>query len=178
MSFSARLAVAEDIQAITRIYNQGIEDRIATLETIPKKESEMLEWLLERDESHKVLVIEDNDGNVWGWASLNPFNSRCCYSGVVDISIYIERNMRGKGLGKKLLSALVDTAKEYGFHKLVLSALSKNEAGRGLYKAIGFREVGTYINQGILDGKWVDVVIMEKLLTNNCCETVKNCCKG
>lgn len=164
MSYSTRFAVAEDIQAITKIYNQGIEDRIATLETCPKKESEMLEWLLKRNESHKVLVIENNDGSICGWASLNPFNSRCCYSSVVDISIYIERSMRGKGLGKKLLSALIDTAEENGFHKLVLSALSKNEAGRGLYKALGFREVGTYINHGILDGEWVDVTIMEKLL--------------
>jgi L-amino acid N-acyltransferase YncA len=168
MPYYTRLAVPEDIQSITMIYNQGIEDRIATLETCPKKESEMLKWLLERDESHKVLVIEDDIGTVWGWASLNPFNSRCCYSGVVDISIYIERSMRGKGLGKKLISALEDTAKEHGFQKLVLSALSKNEAGHHLYRAAGFREVGTYINHGILDGKWVDVIIMEKLLTNNC----------
>lgn len=177
MPYQVRLAAAEDIEAITRIYNQGIEDRIATLETSPRKESEMLEWLVKRDEAHKVLVIKDDNGIVFGWASLNPFNSRCCYSGVADISIYIERNMRGKGLGKILLNALADTAKEQGFHKLVLSALSKNEAGRQLYKAAGFREVGTYINQGILEGKWVDVTIMEKLLVNNYCETLKNCCE-
>lgn len=172
MPYSVRPAVAGDIQAVTRIYNQGIEDRIATLETCSKNESEMLQWLLERNESHKVLVIEDDDGNVWGWSSINPFNSRCCYSGVVDFSIYIERSMRGKGLGKNLLDALVNTAREQGFHKLVLSALSKNEAGKRLYKAAGFREVGTYYNQGILDGKWVDVTIMEKLLMNSSCESV------
>ena len=178
MPYSARLASADDIQVITQIYNQGIEDRIATLETSQKTETYMLDWLMKRNAAHKVLVIEDENGVVCGWASLNPFNSRCCYSGVVDISIYIERSMRGKGLGKILLNALVETAGGQGFHKLVLSALSKNEAGIHLYKAVGFREVGTYINQGILDGKWADVTIMEKLLTNNCCETVKSCCKG
>lgn len=179
MTYSARLAVADDIQAITRIYNQGIEDRIATLETSPKRDSDMLEWLTKRNEAHKVLVIEDATGAVLGWASLNPFSSRCCYSGVVDFSIYIERSMRGKGLGKKLLDALIEAAREQGFHKLVLSALSRNEAGKRLYKAAGFREVGTYINQGILDGKWVDVTIMEKLLIDSCCGTMKeNCCKG
>ncbi len=179
MPYSARSATKEDIQAITRIYNQGIEDRIATLETSLRKESDMLDWLTKRDETHKVLVIEDEDRTVWGWASLNPFNSRCCYNGVVDFSIYIERSMRGKGLGKKLLDVLVETAREQGFHKLVLSALSKNQAGKRLYETAGFREVGTYIQQGILDGKWVDVTIMEKLLTTNCCNTIKeNCCKG
>lgn len=164
MPYSVRIAVPKDIQRITIIYNQGIEDRIATLETSPKTESDMADWLVKRSEVHKVLVIEDDKGAVWGWASLNPFNSRCCYSGVADFSIYIERSMRGKGLGKKLLAALIETAGEQGFHKLVLSALSRNEAGRQLYKAAGFREVGTYVNQGILDGKWVDVTIMEKLL--------------
>ena len=173
MPYSTRLAAAEDIQSITKIYNQGIEDRIATLETNPKLETDMVDWLLKRNEDHKVLVIEDDHGTLWGWASLNPFNSRCCYSGVADFSIYIDRSMRGKGLGKKLLSDLIDTAKEQGFHKLVLSALSRNEAGKQLYKAVGFREVGTYINQGILDGEWVDVTIMEKLLTNDCCHPVK-----
>ena len=164
MPYSVRIAVPGDIQRITMIYNQGIEDRIATLETSFKKESDMTDWLVKRSEAHKVLVIEDDKGAVWGWASLNPFNSRCCYSGVADFSIYIERSMRGKGLGKKLLAALIETAGEQGFHKLVLSALSRNEAGKQLYKAAGFREVGTYINQGVLDGKWVDVTIMEKLL--------------
>lgn len=167
MPYSVREASLKDIQAITVIYNQGIEDRIATLESSPKKETEMIDWFSKRDEAHKVLVIEDDNGTVWGWASLNTFNSRCCYSGVADISIYIERSMRGKGLGKILINALIETAKEQGFHKLVLSTFKINEAGRRLYKSAGFREVGTYINQGILDGKWVDVTIMEKLLVND-----------
>lgn len=177
MPYSTRLATVEDIKGITVIYNQGIEDRIATLESSPKKESDRMDWFTKRNEAHKVLVIEDDNGTVWGWASLNPFNSRCCYSGVVDISIYIERSMRGKGLGKQLINALIKAAREQGFHKLVLSAFSNNEAGKRLYKAAGFKEVGTYINQGILDGKWIDVTIMEKLLINDCCET-KSCCKG
>ncbi|HOO13309.1 MAG TPA: arsinothricin resistance N-acetyltransferase ArsN1 [Bacillota bacterium] len=167
MSYSVRESSLEDIQAITVIYNQGIEDRIATLESCPKKETDMIDWFSKRDEAHKVLVIEDDNGNVWGWASLNPFNSRCCYNGVVDISIYIERSMRGKGLGKILINALIETARKQGFHKLVLSTFKINEAGQRLYKSAGFREVGTYINQGILDGKWVDVTIMEKLLVND-----------
>ncbi len=177
MFYSARLATIDDISAITMIYNQGIEDRVATLESCPRKESEMIDWFTKRDEAHKVLAIEDDSGAVWGWASINTFNSRCCYSGVADISIYIERSMRGKGLGKQLMSALIETAREQGFHKLVLSTFSMNEAGKQLYKAAGFREVGIYINQGILDGKWIDITIMEKLLINNLYET-KNCCKG
>jgi len=167
MDNKVRYAEEKDIPAITKIYNQGIEDRIATLETRLREEPEMLEWLTKRDEKHKVIVIEDPEGKVSGWASLNVFNSRCCYSSVVDISIYIERGKRGLGLGKILLKSLMQVAVEQGFHKLVLSTFKFNEAGQGLYKSVGFREVGTYMKQGILDGRWIDVTIMEMLLNED-----------
>lgn len=80
------------------------------------------------------------------------------------MSIYIEREMRGKGLGKIILNYLTQIAKENGFHKIVLSTFDYNVRGHRLYKSQGFREVGTYMNQGILDGKFVNITIMEKLL--------------
>ncbi|MBB6216200.1 phosphinothricin acetyltransferase [Anaerosolibacter carboniphilus] len=165
MNYITRIAITDDIPSIREIYNQGIEDRIATLETTLRSDEDMYAWLTNRSDSHKVLVIEDETGNVDGWASLNVFNSRCCYSGVVDISIYIRRELRGKGLGKTLLNALIQAAKEQGFHKVVLSTFLSNKAGQHLYRSLGFREVGTYIQHGILDGKWVDVTIMEKILS-------------
>jgi L-amino acid N-acyltransferase YncA len=164
MGYLTRLATLNDISAITEVYNQGIEDRVATLETRLRTIEDMNEWLTGRSERHKVIVITDEKDKVMGWASLNSFNSRCCYGGVADISIYIEREMRGKGLGKILLGSLEDYAKENDFHKLVLSTFEYNELGQGLYKSKGFRTVGTYINQGILDDKFVNVTIMEKLL--------------
>jgi phosphinothricin acetyltransferase len=164
MEYNVREATISDIECIAKIYNEGIEDRIATLETRLRSNEDMIEWLKNRSEKHKVLVVEDEKGIVYGWASLNVFNSRCCYSGVVDLSIYIARDMRGKGLGKLLLDSLLKTAKDVGFHKLVLSTFKLNEAGQRLYKSLGFREVGTYEKQGILDDKWIDVTVMEKLL--------------
>jgi L-amino acid N-acyltransferase YncA len=83
---------------------------------------------------------------------------------VADISVYIDRNWRGKGLGSKLLQALEGTAKENGFHKLVLFTFPFNQLGQGLYRKAGFREVGVFQNQGKLDGTFVDVMAMEKLL--------------
>jgi phosphinothricin acetyltransferase len=164
MNYMTRFATLHDVPAIREIYNQGIEDRIATLETRLRTDEDMHEWLVNRSDSHKVLVIRDGSETVHGWASLNVFNSRCCYSGVVDISVYVRRNMRGKGLGKILLQTLIQTAKDQGFHKLVLSTFEFNKAGQHLYKSLGFRTVGTYIQQGILDDKWIDVTIMERLL--------------
>ncbi|GAA0722331.1 arsinothricin resistance N-acetyltransferase ArsN1 [Clostridium malenominatum] len=164
MDYNKRQAKIEDIPYITSIYNQGIEDKIATLETRLRNVDEMKEWLTSRADRYKVLVIEDQEGILRGWASINVFNLRCCYSGVGDISIYVERNMRGKGIGKLILNYLVETAKEQNFHKLVLSTFEFNDVGKNLYKSTGFREVGTYINQGVLDGKFVNITIMEKLL--------------
>lgn len=164
MGFQVREATINDVDSITKIYNQGIEDRIATLETRLRDCNEMIQWLNIRETRYKVLVIEDNDKLVCGWASINVFNSRCCYSGVGDISIYIGREYRGKGLGKILLQALLKIAKEQEFHKLILSTFDFNKVGHKLYKSLGFREVGTYMEQGILDGKFINITIMEKLL--------------
>lgn len=164
MEFKTRIAKIEDIPFITKIYNEGIEDRIATLETRLRDINDRKEWLVSRTERYKVVVIEDSDAIIRGWASINVFNSRCCYNGVGDLSIYVERNMRGKGIGRQLLEYLIIIAKEQGFHKLVLSTFQHNEVGKRLYKSTGFREVGTYVNQGILDDKFINITIMEKLL--------------
>jgi L-amino acid N-acyltransferase YncA len=158
-----RRAAAADVPAITRIYNEGIVDRIATLEIEERTEEERLAWLANRDERHPVFVAE-RDGVVVGWSALNVFNSRKAYRFVSDFSVYIGREARGAGIGKALLSHLVEEARGLGYHKLVLAAFPFNEAGLRLYKSVGFREVGIYREQGILDGRWVDTIVMELLL--------------
>jgi L-amino acid N-acyltransferase YncA len=112
---------------------------------------------------YKVIVAEYKD-QIVGWASLNQYNNRCAYDGVADLSVYISREFRGKGIGKQLFVELESIAREIGFHKMVLFTFPFNELGQGLYKKMGFREVGVFKNQGILDGKFVDVMAMEKLL--------------
>jgi len=159
-----RLATATDADAICRIYNQGIEDRVATLETELRTPEERRQWLAGRSPRHSVLVAESAGGSVAGWASLNVFNPREAYRHVADISVYVERAFRGKGVGKVLLTRLVELGREHGFHKLVLSAFPTNAGGMALYEKLGFRTVGVYKEQGRLDGRWVDTIVMEKLL--------------
>jgi phosphinothricin acetyltransferase len=158
-----RSASPDDIQDITRIYNEGIRDRVATLETEERTPDERLAWLEARGERHPVLVAE-RDGAIAGWGSLNVFNSRPAYRHVADFSVYVAGDARGAGVGGALLGALVDRARELGYHKLVLAAFPFNEAGMRLYRRFGFRDVGVYREQGLLDGRWVDVIIMERLL--------------
>jgi len=163
-NITLRLAGEDDIAAITKIYNQGIEDRVATLETRLRTVEEMEEWFVNRAFQYKVAVVQDESRHVKGWASLNPFTARCCYSGVADLSIYIARDSRGKGFGTVLLDYIIETARNQGFHKIVLNAFEFNEAGLRLYRSHGFREVGVYREHGILDGRFINVVIMEKIL--------------
>jgi len=158
-----RPAILADAAAICRIYNQGIEDRQATLETMLRTPDERRAWLEARSPRHPVLVAE-RAGVVCGWASLNPFNARACYDAVGDFSLYVERGARGTGIGRRLLEALIGSARALEYHKLALAAFPYNEAGCALYARCGFRTVGIYREHGMLDGAWVDVILMELLL--------------
>ncbi len=160
--YLVRSATSDDADAICSIYNEGIEDR-ATLETEPRTPDERRRWLTARDERHPAIVATSN-GDVVGWASLNVFNPREAYRHVADISLYVARAWRGRGVGSALVDRLVTFGRELGFHKLVLAGFPENDASVRLYRRSGFREVGVYREQGQLDGRWVDVVIMERLL--------------
>jgi phosphinothricin acetyltransferase len=179
--YPVRPARDADAAAIAEIYNQGIEDRLATLETELRSADERRQWLNARGPRHPVIVAEAPEtsaksrpctaaqppvATIIGWGSLNPFNPRAAYRHVADFSIYVERGYRGKGVGRTLLSRLVELAREHRYHKLVLSAFPFNPGGMALYERMGFRTVGIYREQGLLDGRWVDTIVMEKLLSD------------
>ena len=162
-ALTIRDATLADAEAICRIYNQGIEDRVATLETETRTAAERREWLAARGARHPVLVAE-SEGAAAGWASLNRFNPRAVYDHVADLSVYVDRAWRGHGVGRALLGAVIERARAIGYHKMVLAAFPDNAAGMALYTRMGFTRVGVYREQGLLDGRWVDVIVMERLL--------------
>jgi len=158
-----RAARFADLPMIQDIHNQGIADRVATLDTAPRTMADTRLWFYRHGPRHPVLVAEAG-GSIAGWASLNTFNPRPAYQYVADLSIYLARPWRGKGLGTRLLPALMPLARELGYHKIVLSAFPTNAAGMRLYARQGFTTVGIYKEMGLVDGRWVDTVLMEKLL--------------
>ncbi len=160
---SIRAAAPGDAAAICTIYNQGIEDRIATLETELRTPEERRQWMAARASRHPVVVAV-TDGQMVGWGSLNSFNPRPAYDHVVDLSVYVERGWRGRGVGRVLMQHLMELATTLGYHKIVLATFPYNDAGVSLYRRMGFIPVGVYHEQGQLDGRWVDVLIMERLL--------------
>jgi phosphinothricin acetyltransferase len=161
-----REATLADVPAICDIHTQGIADRVATLDVEPHTLAEQVEWLHRHGMRYPVIVAAQ-DAQIVGWASLNPFSSRAAYRFVADLSVYVERRWRGKGLGTILLHEIIARARALGYHKIVLSAFPSNTPGMRLYEKFGFRTVGIYREQGLVDGRWVDTIIMEKLLSDS-----------
>lgn len=160
---SVRDLSKKDLQNIRLIYNEGIVDRIATLDEEEKDEEAIGIWFAKHGHPYSVMVAEEED-EVVGFASLNQFNPRKAYDHVADLSIYIKRSWRGRGVGGQLLVALIQQAQQNGFHKIVLATFPRNIAGQRLYRKHGFVEVGVYKEHGRVDGSWQDIMIMEKLL--------------
>ncbi len=156
-----RRATPSDAASIAAIYNQGIEDRVATFETRPRTADDVLEWF---SAPHQVVVVERDEGVV-AFAATSTYRPRDCYKGIAEFSIYVERDERGRGFGRLAMEALCDAAALAGFWKLVSRVFVENAASRELLKKLGFREVGIYQRHAMLDGEWRDVVIVEKLLT-------------
>lgn len=157
-----RPAAEVDIPAITRIYNEGIADK-CTLETELRTHDERRQWLRSRGERHPVTVAV-REGEVIGWASINPYSVRQAYRFVGDLSVYVARDVRRTGAGTRLMADLIERAKRLAYHKLVLTTFPHLPAAK-LYEKLGFRLVGDYKEQGMLDGAWVDTRIMEHILS-------------
>jgi phosphinothricin acetyltransferase len=159
-TLQARPAVPHDAPSIARIYNQGIEDRVATFETRLRTPDDILSWF---DGLHPITVVEDN-GTIIAFASTSTYRPRDCYSGVAEFSVYTAREARGRGAGRLAMTLLLDLSARAGFWKLISRIFPENTPSLSLMRSLGFRQVGTYQKHAQLDGVWRDVVIVEKLL--------------
>jgi L-amino acid N-acyltransferase YncA len=161
-----RNATVDDAAAIAEIYNQGIEDRVATYETELRSAGEQQAWLREIADRYPAVVAQI-DGEIVGWAGAGPYRTRECYRGIGEFSMYVRRDWRGRGVGDLLLANLISEAERLGLWKLVSRIFPFNEASRALCRKHGFREVGVYEKHARLDGRWLDVVIVERLIAEN-----------
>ncbi|MBI1773798.1 MAG: N-acetyltransferase [Proteobacteria bacterium] len=158
-----RPAAPADVEAIARIYNQGIADRVATFETEARSPEQVGAWL---DKRIPVVAVEDA-GAVIAYAAAFPYRERPCYAGVREFSVYVAREHRGRGAGNLAIEGLKRAAAEDGAWKLVSRVFVENQPSRRMLARAGFREVGIYEKHGKLDGAWRDVVIVEHLIAGN-----------
>lgn len=155
-----RPAEARDTEAIAAIYSEGIAERVATFETEPRGAADVEPWL----GAVLPLLVAEEDGRVLGWAKLSEYSDRCAYGGVAEVSVYVARDGRGRGLGRSLVDAVCAEAERRGIWKVIGLLFPENEGSRALFKTAGFHDVGTYRRHGRLDGEWRDVVAVERLL--------------
>ena len=161
-----RSASVNDAAAIAEIYNQGIDDRLATFETKRRTAEDQQAWL-QAIAGRYPAVVAQIDGEIIGWAGAGPYRERECYRGIGEFSMYVRRDWRGQGIGDLLVAALITEAERFGLWKLISRIFPFNEASRALCRKHGFREVGMYEKHARLDGRWLDVVIVERLICSN-----------
>ena len=147
----------DDWPAAAEIYWDGMRDGLATFET------EVPAWA-EWDASHLPdhRLVADLMSDVVGWAALAPASSRACYRGVVEDSVYVARQARGLGIGRKLLEALIARAERAGIWTIQTSIFPENRASLVLHERCGFRVVGTRERIAKRDGVWRDTVFLER----------------
>jgi phosphinothricin acetyltransferase len=160
-----RRAVVEDAEAIRAIYNAEVTGSTVTFDLVPRTAEEQVAWLVQRSGAYAVLVAEDDDGTILGFASLSPFRERPAYSTTVEDSVYVNRQRRGGGVGKALLEELVWTATAHGFHAMIARIVGGHDASIALHRGVGFDVVGTEREVGRKMGRWLDVVVMERILS-------------
>ena len=159
----SRAASPRDAEAIALIYNEGIEERIATFETLPRTAGDIMAWF---DDGHPVIVVEE-EGTVISFANTSAYSTRECYSGVAEFSVYTTGDARGRGAGTLAMESLLEAAEGAGICKLVARVFVENTPSRKLLLSLGFREIGVHEKHARLDGIWRDVVVVERLISAN-----------
>jgi L-amino acid N-acyltransferase YncA len=147
----------DDWPAVAEIYWDGMRDGLATFETeVPSWEA----WDAAHLRDHRLVA--DLMGEVVGWAALSPASKRQCYRGIVEDSVYVARQARGLGIGRKLLEALITGAEQGGIWTIQTSIFPENRASLALHGKCGFRVVGTRERIAKRDGVWRDTVFLER----------------
>jgi phosphinothricin acetyltransferase len=159
-----RPARLEDAEAIRLIYNVEVETSTVTFDMVPRTLEDQQRWIQERSGVHLALVAVDDEGSVAGFGSLSPYRDRPAYSPTVEDSVYVARNRQGEGVGKLLLQGLVEAAQAQGFHSVMARVVGGHDASIRLHAAAGFEVVGTEREVGRKHRRWLDVVLMQRLL--------------
>lgn len=152
----------DDWPHVERIYAEGIATGLATFETKPKSQQA---WETDGLPGSAMVAADRAATDIMGWATLWPTSNRKAYAGVAEVSLYIGANARGKGVGKALLGALIDTSEKLGLWTLQAGIFEENTLSVSLHEKCGFRALGVREKIGVLNGNWKNVILMERRST-------------
>ncbi|MEO1056697.1 MAG: N-acetyltransferase family protein [Actinomycetota bacterium] len=158
-----RPATVDDAPAIRAIYNVEVERYTSTFDLVPRSLDAQRQWLADRSGAFAAVVAE-LDGAVVGFGSLSPYKERAAYRPTVEDSVYVDREQARRGIGRALLTHIVDDARQHGFHSVMARIEATTVPSIKLHEACGFEIVGTERQVGRKFGKWLDVVSMQLML--------------
>lgn len=157
MNPDIRLMVNGDWPQVRQIYLEGIATGNATFET---QAPEWMDWRQNHD--MRCTIVADLESIIVGWASLSPVSERCVYTGVGESSVYVHPKFKGRGIGRQLLSSLIDYSEEQGYWTIQAGIFPENRSSIALHKKLEFREVGFRERLGKMDNRWRDVLLLER----------------
>lgn len=164
MEPTIRLAEPRDAEAIREIYNLEVRETTVTFDLVPRTLEAQREWLVEHSGGHPAIAAVDETGRLMGFGSLSPYKERPAYFPTVEDSIYVHRDHRGAGVGRLVLAELIRLARTYGYHSVVARIVGGHHTSIKLHAAHGFELVGVEQQVGRKLGRWLDVVLMQKML--------------
>ena len=162
--YRTRLAERRDAEALREIYNVEVLESTVTFDLVPRSLGEQVAWIDEHSGGHPAIVAVSDDDTVVGFAALSPYRPRPAYAPTVEDSVYVDRALRGQRIGRLLLADLVELARNHGFHSVIGRIVGGHEASIALHQACGFEEVGCEKDVGRKFGRWLDVVLMQRML--------------
>lgn len=162
-SIHLRPAKAADAEAIRAIYNHEVLTTTATFDLVPRTLADQQHWLAARSGAFSAIVAVDRD-EVVGFGSLSPYKERAAYRTSVEDSVYVRRDRNGEGIGRLLLTELLDVAASSGFHSVFARIEASGAASRALHERCGFQLLGIERESGRKFNRWLDVALMQCLL--------------
>jgi phosphinothricin acetyltransferase len=159
-----RIAEKRDAEATRAIYNLEVLETTVTFDLVPRTLADQAMWIAEHSGGYPAIVAVDEHDVVRGFASLSPFRPRPAYAPTVEDSVYVHREARGQGIGELLLRDLLDMATDHGFHSVVARIVGGHDASIALHHKCGFEQVGCEREVGRKFGRWLDVVLMQRML--------------
>ena len=160
-----RTAEARDAEAISAIYNHEVTHEVSTFDLVPRSIEEQREWIVARSGAFSVIVADDVQLGVVGFAALSTYRDRAGYRTTVENSIYVRRDQQRRGIGKLLLTRLLDIARDSGFHTVIARIEARSKGSLALHASLGFVNVGIEREIGRKHGRWLDSAIMQKMLS-------------
>jgi len=165
MQFSIRDATKDDIPFIGAIYREAVLNGTSTYEIEPPSDEEMMARFgsITGKGYPYIVAVGEADG-ILGYAYASAFRTRPAYRWMVEDSIYLATEARGRGIGKALLCALLEASAARGFRQMIAVIGGAHPASVALHRAVGFAETGLLIGTGYKHGRWLDTMLMQKAL--------------